>query len=65
MSTVLESFNKIALLAGKVTNTSFIPELKLTTVSELELVKILVLVKIIPVASNVPNPTSNSLTPVF
>ena len=52
-----------ALLAGNVQNTSFVPPVKVTTVSELELVKIVVLVKVVAPASSVPNPTSHSLVP--
>ena len=54
------------LLAGIVQNTSFVPALKSTTLSELELLKIVApdpLVMFALVASNVPSPTSNSLVP--
>ena len=59
MSTVPESFNKIALLAGKVTNTFLVPALKLTNASLLEL-EITVSLDNVP-AATVPIPTSNSV----
>jgi hypothetical protein len=52
-----------ALLAGNVQNTSLVPPKKFTMVSELELVRTVVLVKLALVASNVPSPTSNSFVP--
>jgi hypothetical protein len=57
-STVPESFNKIVLLAGKVTNTSLVPALKLTNASLLEL-EITVSLDNVP-APTVPIPTSKS-----
>ena len=63
---VPDASKKTDLLAGKVQNTSFVPALKSTTLSELELLKIVApdpLVKFALVPSNVPSPTSNSLVP--
>jgi hypothetical protein len=52
-----------ALLAGNVQNTSLVPLVKFTAASELELVRTVVLVKVVAPASNVPSPTSHSLVP--
>jgi hypothetical protein len=52
-----------ALLAGNVQNTSLVPPVKFTAVSELELVRTVVLVKVVAPASSVPSPTSHSLVP--
>jgi hypothetical protein len=58
--TSLLASSNTALLAGNVQNTSFVPPVKVTMLSELELVKIVVLVKTVPPALSVPNPTSHS-----
>jgi hypothetical protein len=52
-----------ALLAGNVQNTSLVPLVKFTAASELELVRTVVLVKVVAPASNVASPTSHSLVP--
>ena len=52
--------------AGKVQNTDFVPALKLTALSELELVNIVSLDKVSGVASvTVPIPTSHSEPPTI
>ena len=55
----------MVLLAGKVQNTSFSPEEKLTALSLLELLNIVVLDNVSGEASvTVPIPTSNSVVPL-
>ena len=61
-----DASKKTDLLAGIVQKTSLVPALKSTTLSELELLKIVApdpLVIFALVASSVPSPTSNSLVP--
>ena len=58
--TSLFASSKINLLAGNVQKTSFVPELKFTALSLLELDMTVVLVKVELSPFKVPRPTSNS-----